>query len=144
MIQNRKIEFEHNILATFEAGMELKGTEVKSLRLGMGTIVGAYVVIKNQEAFLINMQIPQYRFSRYTHEEKRKRRLLLHKKEIKKLVKGSDKGVSILVTEVYFNDRGYAKAKIALCTRKKLFDKRKTIKERELSREKAKTIKSFS
>jgi SsrA-binding protein len=135
MISNRKAYFNYNILETFEAGLVLRGTEVKSIRLGTVNISNAYCSIQNGEIFLFNMSISRYKFSRVNHEELRNRKLLLKKREIKRLLRSQEKTFTIIPLEVYFNTRGYIKAKIGLCSGKKEIDKRRAIKERELKRE---------
>ena len=135
MISNRKAYFNYNVLETFEAGLVLRGTEVKSIRLGTANISNAYCSIQNGEIFLFNMSISRYKFSRVNHEELRNRKLLLKKREIKRLLRSQEKTFTIIPLEVYFNTRGYIKAKIGLCSGKKEIDKRRAIKERELKRE---------
>jgi SsrA-binding protein len=134
MISNRKAYFNYNVLETFEAGLVLRGTEVKSIRLGTANISNAYCSIQNGEIFLFNMSISRYKFSRVNHEELRNRKLLLKKREIKRLLRSQEKTFTIIPLEVYFNTRGYIKAKIGLCSGKKEIDKRRAIKERELKR----------
>jgi SsrA-binding protein len=135
MILNRKAYFNYNVLETFEAGMVLRGTEIKSIRLGAVNISNAYCSIQNGEIFLFNMSIARYKFSRVNHEELRNRKLLLKKREIKRLLRSQEKTFTIIPLEVYFNIRGYIKVKIGLCSGKKEIDKRRAIKERELKRE---------
>ena len=134
MISNRKAYFNYNVLETFEAGLVLRGTEVKSIRLGTANISNAYCSIQNGEIFLFNMSISRYKFSRVNHEELRNRKLLLKKREIKRLLRSQEKTFTIIPLEVYFNTRGYIKAKIGLCSGKKEIDKIIAIKERELKR----------
>lgn len=135
MISNRKAYFNYNVLETFEAGLVLRGTEVKSIRLGTANISNAYCSMQNGEMFLFNMSISRYKFSRVNHEELRNRKLLLKKREIKRLLRSQEKTFTIIPLEVYFNTRGYIKVKIGLCSGKKEIDKRRAIKERELKRE---------
>lgn len=135
MIVNRKIRFNYNIISTWEAGIELLGTEVKAIRLGMGGISNAYGMIDNGEVFLMNMNIPKYKYSVYNHDEFRRRRLLLKRKEINKMIKSQEKHHTLVPAKVYINARGYVKVTIALCSGKQKFDKRRAIKEREMRRE---------
>ena len=135
MISNRRAHFDYNILETFEAGIVLRGTEVKSVRLGMANIANAYCTLEKEEAFLLNMSISKYKFSRLNHNELRSRKLLLKKREIKKLIRSKEKSFTIIPLKIYFNERGYAKVSIGLCSGKKDIDKRRAIKERELRRE---------
>ncbi len=140
MILNKKVQFEYNILNTWTAGISLKATEVKSLRMGLGSIVNSYATINDGEVILSNMHIPQYKFSSLRHNETAKRKLLLNRKEINKMIKAMDKAHTLIPVEVFFNDRNYAKIKICLCTGKKTFDKRHAIKAKEVEREKKRQI----
>lgn len=135
MIENKKALYDYTVLAKWTAGLELLGSEVKSLRIGCGSLNNAYAIIEKNEVFLINMDIPPYNFSSTKHASKRKRRLLLQKREIKKMIKSKDKHYSLIPLRVFFNQRGLAKIDLALCVGKKEFDKRKSIKERESARE---------
>lgn len=135
MIKNRKLSFEYNIFVKWNAGISLLGSEVKSLRRGSGSIQNAYAILENGEVFLINMDIPVYQFSSDKHSPKRKRKLLLKRKEINKLIRSKDEGMTLIPEQMYFSDRGYAKVILALCSGKKQFDKRKTIKERDAARQ---------
>lgn len=134
--ENRKARFEYFILEEFEAGMVLLSSEVKSLRERKVNISDAYVIEKNSEIWLHNMHIAEYKAAnRKNHKPKRERKLLLHKKEINKLI-GQIKtaGITVVPLSVYFNDKGLAKTKIAVVKGKKLYDKRATIKQREWDR----------
>lgn len=144
MIINKKVSFEYNIINTWNAGVALKGTEVKSLRMGVGSIVGSYAVIQNGEVILHNMHIPAYKFSVIKHQETAKRKLLLNRKEINKMMKSMDKHHTLIPTEVFFNDKNYVKIKIALCIGKKTYDKRHAIKERENNRERARQTREVN
>lgn len=135
--QNKKARHDYEIGETFEAGLVLTGTEVKTLRKGRATIADAYATIDGGEAWLINANIPEYEFGswRGSHSARRTRKLLLNKKEIAKLARAIESpGTTIVPLALYFKD-GYAKAQIALATGKKDWDKRRAIKERELDRE---------
>ena len=135
-IKNRKSNFEYFIEERYEAGIELKGTEIKSIRKGSCDIKDSFIIIKNQEAFLLNTYIAKYEEGNiFNHEERRTRKLLLHKKEIKKLLEASSKdGYSLIPLSIYLK-KGKAKVEIGVCKGKKLYDKRETIKKRDLERE---------
>lgn len=135
-IKNRKANFEYFIEERYEAGIELKGTEIKSIRKGSCDIKDSFIIIKNQEAFLLNTYIAKYEEGNiFNHEERRTRKLLLHKKEIKKLLDASSKdGYSLIPLSIYLK-KGKAKVEIGVCKGKKLYDKRETIKKRDLERE---------
>ena len=122
---NKKARHDYNLLETYEAGISLQGTEVKSLRLGKCSIKEAYVQIKKEEAWLMGATIPQYTHgNRYNHQEQRSRRLLLHKKEIKKIeIEIKTQRVSVIPTKIYFS-KGKVKLEIALGKSKKKYDKR--------------------
>lgn len=132
---NRKAFHNYEILDTFEAGIVLLGTEIKSLRDHGGSLQDAYVILSKGEAFLKNSSIAPYRFGNiHNHEERRTRKLLLHKKEIEKLnALHLEKGLSIIPLAMYLKD-GFAKVKIATARGKKLYDKRADLKEREHKR----------
>lgn len=135
--QNKKARHDYHIGDTYEAGLVLIGTEVKSLRNGRATIGDAYATIENGEAWLINANIPEYEFGswRGSHTARRTRKLLLNRKEIAKLARALESaGTTLVPLSLYFKD-GYAKVLIAVATGKKDWDKRATIKERELDRE---------
>jgi SsrA-binding protein len=144
-IKNKKAYFDYEILEKYEAGIELKGTEVKSLREGKANIRDAFVRIENGEAFLFNAYIAPYTHgSLFNHEPTRKRRLLLHKREIKRLAgKVAEKGLTIVPLRLYFNNKGKVKVEIALVRGKKKYDKREAIKRRELEREAQKAMKLY-
>lgn len=135
-IKNRKANFEYFIEERYEAGIELKGTEIKSIRKGSCDIKDSFIIIKNQEAFLLNTYIAKYEEGNiFNHEERRTRKLLLHKKEIKKLLDASSKdGYSLIPLSIYLK-KGKAKVEVGVCKGKKLYDKRETIKKRDLERE---------
>jgi SsrA-binding protein len=141
--ENRRARFDYEILQNFEAGIELKGPEVKSLRAGRTNLAESYAAMKGSELFLLNCNIPEYvQANRFNHEPKRPRKLLLHRREIDKLAQGVlREGLTIVPLKIYFNDRGRAKVDIALAKGKKLHDKRETIKERDWSREKSRLLR---
>lgn len=140
---NRRARFDYELIETFEAGIELKGSEVKSLRVGRTNLAESYAAMKSGELFLINCNIPEYReANRFNHEPKRPRKLLLHKKEIGKLSNGVlREGLTIVPLKMFFNKRGRCKVDIALARGKKLHDKRDTIKERSWDRERARLLR---
>lgn len=132
LVGNKKAFHSYEILEQFEAGIVLKGTEIKSLRDHGGALLESYVVIEKDEAWLINASIAPYKFGNiFNHEEKRKRKLLLHKYEIKKLKRVlAEKGLTLIALSMYLK-KGKVKVKIATARGKKLYDKRQSIKERE-------------
>ena len=138
---NRKASFNYFFLEVLEAGISLKGSEVKSLRDGKGSIADSYAVDKNGELFLINSHIPLYRQSSYNnHNPKEDRKLLLKKKEINKLIgRINQEGLTIIPTKMYFFN-GKVKVEIAVAKGKKLFDKRQVKKTRDWKREQARLM----
>ena len=138
---NRKASFNYFFIETLEAGISLKGSEVKSLREGKGSIADSYAVDNNGEIFLINSHIPLYRQSSYNnHDPKGDRKLLLKKKEINKLIgRINQEGLTIVPTKMYFL-KGKVKVEIAVAKGKKLFDKRQVKKKRDWNREKARIL----
>ena len=140
---NRKARFNFQIGETFEAGIQLAGTEVKSLRLSRATIGESYVSPEHGEIFLINANIPVYlQASRFNHDPKRPRKLLLKKREIGKLMGAVEReGMTIVPLRLYFNERGMAKIEIAIAQGKKLHDKRETEKKRDWAREKGRLMR---
>ena len=142
--ENRKARHEFFITDSLEAGLQLTGTEVKSLRKGQANIAESYASSEEGGLWLVNSYIPEYqgagRF--FQHEPRRKRRLLLHKKEIHKLAIATERqGMTLIPLELYFNARGIAKLKLALAEGKKLHDKRETEKKRDWNREKARLLR---
>ncbi len=133
---NRKARFEYFLLEHFEAGVSLKGSEFKSIRAGQISITEAYIQIDGSQAWLMNAHIAPYDpASRENHDPKRKRQLLLHRKEIYKIWQViKSKGLTVVPTEVYLKD-GRAKVKIALAKGKKLYDKRQEIAKKDIQRE---------
>jgi len=140
---NRKARFNYEILDTYEAGIALTGTEVKSLRQGKATIGEAYAGPSGEEFFLFNAYIPEYlQANRFNHETRRPRRLLLHKHQINKLIGATQReGFTVIPLKIYFNDHGRAKVELGLGRGKKLHDKRETEKERSWNREKARLMR---
>jgi SsrA-binding protein len=143
--ENRKARHEYFITDTYEAGLELKGTEVKSLRTGQANISESYASFEDDGSFcLINAHIPEYqKAGRFLqHEPRRKRRLLLHKSELAKLfIAVERKGMTIVPLELYFNKRGMAKLKLALAEGKQLHDKRETAAKRDWNRQKQRIMR---
>ena len=143
IIQNKRAFYEYHITDKFEAGMVLKGTEVKSLREGNVGIVDSFAKVEGGEVFLYNMHITPYLEGNiFNPPPTRKRKLLLNKNEIKRLSgQLSIKGLTLIPLKVYFGNRGWAKVELGLAKAKKLFDKRRDIKEREQKREIRKAMK---
>ncbi|MCL1907043.1 MAG: SsrA-binding protein SmpB [Propionibacteriaceae bacterium] len=143
--QNKKAHHDYHLHDVFEAGIVLTGTEVKSLRAGRASLSDAYVTIDRGEVWLRQATITEYAYGTWTnHAPKRVRKLLLHRKEINKLVRESTAtGRTIIPLQLYFQD-GYAKVQIAVATGKREWDKRQTIAERDAKREAAKALKARS
>lgn len=133
-IKNKKAYFEYHILDKYTAGIKLLGTEIKSIREGKANINDAFCTFIDNQLYVRNMHIAEYSHgSFYNHEAKRDRVLLLNKKELKKLQeKGEEKGFTIVPLHLFISDRGFAKLEIGLAQGKKAFDKRETLKEREV------------
>ncbi|WP_435353267.1 SsrA-binding protein SmpB [Emticicia sp. SJ17W-69] len=136
-VTNKKAGFEFFFLEKFSAGMVLTGTEIKSIRLNKFSMVDAYCYFDRDELYVKNLNISKYeQGTHYNHDPLRDRKLLLKKKELKKLSnKLTDKGLTVIPTRLFINDGGLAKLDIALAKGKKLYDKRDSIKERDVSRE---------
>lgn len=141
--QNKKAFHDYSIDETLEAGIQLLGTEVKSLRDGKGNLKDSYVLIKSAEAFLLNCHISPYSHGNImNHDPLRTRKLLLHRKEIERLRgKIQQKGYTLLPLKIYFKD-SYAKVEVGLAKGKKVYEKRETIKEREAKRTIERAMKS--
>jgi SsrA-binding protein len=141
---NRRARFDYEIGETFEAGLVLTGTEVKSLRTGNASIGESYASLdKVGELYLLNANIPEYlQANRFNHEPKRARKLLLNTREISRLAKGLEReGMTLVPLKIYFNARGRAKLELALGRGKKLHDKRETEKKRDWNREKSRLLR---
>jgi len=136
IVQNRRARHEYHILEHHEAGIELQGTEVKSLREGHITLKDSYAAVEEGEMFLVGVHINPYEQGNiYNHEPERTRRLLMHKREILKLgARVAEKGLTLIPLRLYFKD-GRVKVEIALCQGKHTIDKRETLREREVKRE---------
>ena len=142
--ENRKARYEYAIGDTFEAGIQLVGTEVKSMRTGQVNIAESYASVENNGIFLINAYIPEYKGAGhfFQHEPKRPRRLLLHKREIATLAIAVERqGMTMVPLELYFNPRGRAKLRLALAQGKKLHDKRADVAKRDWNRQKARLMR---
>jgi len=141
--ENRKARFNYEIRETFEAGIVLSGTEVKSLRNGKITIAESYASPEGGELWLINADIPEYdKAHQFNHERRRPRKLLLSRREINRLAQAIEReGMTIVPLKLYFNPRGRAKIEVALARGKKLHDKRDTERARDWQRDKARLIR---
>lgn len=135
--QNKKARYNYEILERIEAGISLLGTEVKSIREGRISLKESYAEIKGGEVFLLNCHVSPYEpASRFNHDPTRERRLLLHRREIKRLTgKTQEKGLTLVPTKVFLNDKGKVKVEIALAKGKRAYKKREVIKERDRDRE---------
>ena len=140
---NRRARFNYEIGETFEAGIALTGSEVKSLRQGRATIAESYADTRGGEVWLVNANIPEYvQAGRFNHAPKRPRKLLLHRRQIDKLAGGVERdGMTIVPLKMYFNEKGRAKLEVALARGKKLHDKRETEKKRTWEREKGRLMR---
>ena len=143
-IINRRARFDYFIEEEYEAGIELTGTEIKSIRNGHCNIKDSYGIVRNNEVFLLNMFVGHYKEGNiFNHSETRTRKLLLHKKEIKKISQDIElKGLTIVPLKLYFKD-SKLKVLIGVCRGKKTFDKRETIKNRDIDREVKKNLKNY-
>ena len=145
VVTNRRARFEYELIETFQAGIMLTGTEVKSLRNGKANLQEAYCYVNQGEVFIRGMNIAEYDKGGYTnHDPVRIRKLLLRKKEIGKLTKGLEqKGYTLVPLKLYFGDRNLAKLDLALAKGKKIHDKRDTIKDRDAQRETQRQMDRF-
>jgi SsrA-binding protein len=141
---NRKARFNYAITDTFEAGVVLTGTEVKSIRTGKATIGESYADSRDGELWLLNANIPEYlQANRFNHVPKRPRKLLMHRRQINKLIGAVEReGMTLIPLKLYFNEQGRAKVELALAKGKKLHDKRETEKKRDWSREKGRLLRA--
>lgn len=141
-ILNKKARYDYELLDKYEAGIVLTGTEIKSIRKGSANLKDSYAIIKNGEVFLLNMHISAYKEGNiFNHDETRTRKLLLHKSEIRKINdKISIKGLTLVPVRLYF-ERGKAKIELAVARGKHTYDKKETIKQRDIEREMKKSIK---
>ncbi len=140
--RNKKARFNYDLGERFEAGLVLKGTEVKSLRMGKANLTDSYAKLKDGEAWLVSCHISPYPYAHYdNHEPERPRKLLLHKRELKKLTgKVQEQGWSLIPLAIYFK-RGKAKVELALAKGKKRYDKRQAMKKRDQEREMARALR---
>ena len=136
-IRNRKAEFEYFLLNSYTAGIVLSGTEIKSIRTGKANVTDAYCSFIENELWVHNMHISEYSHGSYNnHDPKQDRKLLLNRKELKKLmIKLNERGMTIIPTRLWINENGFAKLDIALAKGKKMYDKRESIKEKDNRRE---------
>ncbi len=141
--ENRRARYDYFIENTYEAGLQLTGTEVKSLRVGRANIAESYAAVEGREIVLINANIPEYGpANRFNHEPKRPRKLLLHRKEIDKLIGAVQRdGRTLAPLKLYFNDKGRVKLELALATGKKAHDKRAATAERDWKREQGRIMR---
>ena len=141
--ENRKARFNYEIMDTYEAGLMLTGTEVKSLREGKANIAESYASDEGGEIWLINSYLPEYlQGNRFNHDTRRRRKLLLSAREINRLrVAINREGMTLVPLKIYFNEKGRAKLELALARGKKLHDKRETEKERDWNRQKSRLLK---
>jgi SsrA-binding protein len=140
---NRRARFNYEIGEVFEAGIALTGTEVKSLRSGKATIAESYADARGGEIWLINSNIPEYlQAGQFNHAPKRRRKLLLHKRQVNKLAGAVEReGMTLVPLRLYFNERGRAKLELALGRGKKVRDKRETLKKRSWDRERGRLLR---
>jgi SsrA-binding protein len=141
--ENRKARFHYAIDEVIEAGIALTGSEVKSLRAGRASIAESYAAARDGELWLINSNISEYtQAGRFNHAPKRARKLLLHKRQINRLIGAVEReGMTVVPLKMYFNDKGRAKIEIALAKGKKLHDKRETEKKRDWARERGRLLR---
>jgi SsrA-binding protein len=144
-ILNKRAKFDYEILDKYSAGIVLTGTEIKSIRLGKASITESFCEFHEGELFVINSNIEEYLYgTHYNHKTKSERKLLLNKKELKKLNKDSEnKGLTIVPLRLFTNDKGLAKLEIALCRGKKNYDKRESLKEQDTKRDLDRIKKAF-
>ena len=142
--ENRKARFNYAIEDSIEAGLALTGTEVKSIRTGKATIAESYADARDGEIWLVNANIPEYlQANRFNHAPKRPRKLLLHKRQVNKLIGAVEReGMTLVPLKLYFNEQGRAKIELALAKGKKLHDKRETEKKRDWNREKGRLLRA--
>jgi SsrA-binding protein len=144
-ILNKRAKFDYEILDKYSAGIVLTGTEIKSIRLGKASITESFCEFHEGELFVINSNIEEYLYgTHYNHKTKSERKLLLNKKELKKLNKDSEnKGLTIVPLRLFTNEKGLAKLEIALCRGKKNYDKRESLKEQDTKRDLDRIKKAF-
>ena len=142
-IQNKRVRFEYNLLDKYVAGLQLSGTEIKSIRNNKANLSDSFCSFKGNELFIVGMHIDEYEFGNYTnHSPKRERKLLLNRNELDKIRKKIvDSGLTVIPLCLFINDKGWAKIEIAVAKGKKLHDKRNTIKDRDIQRDIDRAIK---
>jgi SsrA-binding protein len=136
-IKNKRASFEYEFIETFTAGIVLTGTEIKSIRAGKASLADSYCYFVGEELFVRNMHVADYWWSSFNkHDPKRERKLLLTSRELKRLFRATrEKGLTIIATKLFIADNGYAKLNIALARGKREYDKRQSIKEKDIRRE---------
>jgi SsrA-binding protein len=141
--ENRKARFNYEILDTLETGIVLSGTEIKSLRNGKANITDSYASVEGGELWLINCYIPEYfEANRFNHEPRRRRKILVHRKQLAKLAQSTEReGMTLVPLNIHYNDKGMAKLELGVARGKKLHDKRETEKERDWNREKGRLLR---
>jgi SsrA-binding protein len=134
---NKKARFRFEVLDEFEAGLALRGTEVKSLRQGLASLDEAFARVQGSEIYIVGLHIPEYsQGNRQNHEPTRKRKLLLHRREIRRLqTRATWRGLTLVPMDLYFNDRGLAKVTLAICRGRKVHDKREAIRKKDERRD---------
>lgn len=144
-IKNKKAKFHYELLEGFTAGIQLAGTEIKSIRMGKASIGESFCEVKNGEVYIVNMYIDEYDWgTHYNHKIRRDRKLLLNKREIAKLEKKTkETGLTIVPTLLFINDKGLAKLRVFLARGKKLYDKRNSLKEKDIRRDIERIQKNF-
>ena len=144
-IQNKKAKFDYEIIDTYTAGIVLTGTEIKSIRLGKAQIAESFCEFNNNELFAINTYIEEYAFgNQFNHKSRSERKLLLNRRELKKLERDVDvKGLTIIPLKLFTNEKGIAKLEIGLCRGKKTYDKRESLKEQDTKRDIDRIKKSY-
>lgn len=144
IVTNRKAYRDYEVLESLESGIELKGSEVKSLRASLVNLNDSFARFEEKEIFLYNAHISHYAEASYLNvDTDRRRRLLLHKNQIERIIgKLTQKGLTLIPLKIYFNDRGFAKIELGLCKGKKLYDKRESIKRKETDRQMRREVKS--
>lgn len=144
-VKNKKAAFEFEIIERFNAGMVLTGSEIKSVRNGGGSICEAFCFVRDGEVYVKNMNIPEYSHGSYAnHEPMRMRKLLLTKREMKKIeTKMKERGLAVIPLRLFVNERGFAKLEIGLGRGKKKFDKRESLKQKDTKREMDRVMKKY-